>query len=143
MVKGGRSKLMQRAELLRPREFSSEEWGVLSFEDREAFVRAKKDYALGLFRQYGAGSIVGSLLMDLAELETKVHSRGLVDEVEGKPLSREYVSGVKLKVELAKALRDLMQKDRKVEVTHRHVKDSDEGLVLDGVDFSVIGDDDE
>ncbi len=114
-----------------PRGFSRDEWRLLSFEEKQGFVRAKKDAVLsGL--QSRLSSPVVSLICDLQDLETKMFGQDVKDEGE---ITDTYLAAMKLKIELAKAIKGLVDKGV---VRHEHVvKKISEDDVLD-VDFEKV-----
>ena len=125
---------LEPVEVKVPRGFSSEEWGVLSYEDRLDFVRRKKDAVLaGL--QAKLGSPVVSLICDWQDFETRMEGQAIKDGESGVEFSDEYLRAMKLKIELAKAIKSLLDKGV---VKHEHVvKRLGDDEVLD-VDFEAV-----
>ena len=100
-----------------PKSFSRDEWKLLSYEDKQDFVNRKKEAVLsGL--QSRMGSPVVSIICDLQDLEARMVSQQLLDEERDEPLSKTYMDALKLKVELAKAVKSLTDKGV---VKHEHV----------------------
>jgi hypothetical protein len=114
-----------------PRGFTTEEWGLLSYEEKLGFVRDKKAAVLsGL--QSKLSSPVVSLICDLQDLESKMFGQDVRD---GGELSDTYMQALKLKIELAKAIKVLLDKGVvKHEHVVRHVRDDE---VFD-VDFDRV-----
>lgn len=119
-----------------PKGFTKEEWALLPYEQRLDFIQRKKEAVLFALRSRLTSPVV-SLVNDLVDLESKMEGIGIVDTESGTNLSPEYVTALKLKIELAKAIKALTDKNV---VTHEHIVKS----VLDGeaidVDFTIIGD---
>lgn len=117
-----------------PKSFSKDEWELLSYEDKQDFVNRKKAAVLnGL--QNRLSSPVVSIIVDLQDLEARMISQELKDTANDEPLSKTYMEALKLKVELAKAIKTLTDKGI---VKHEHIikRVSDEDFV--DVDFEEI-----
>ena len=116
---------LEPVETKTPRGFTKEEWGVLPYEEKLEFVKKKKTYALEAL-QNRLSSPVLSLVLDLNELETKMAGQSIKDGDQGVELSPEYMNALKLKIDLAKAIKHLTDKGI---IRHEHfvksVKDDD------------------
>ena len=119
-----------------PKGFSFREWQCLSVDEKSAFVRAKKDLFLKGFSSR-LDSPVLSLLNDLSSLDVKLAGQEMLDSDRGESLSELYLKGVKLKIDLAKALKDLGSRDsfRREQLLVKSLSD-DEVFVVDPEFFS-------
>jgi len=114
-----------------PTGFTPSEWNLLPYESKLEFVNRKKSLILsGL--QSKLSSPVVSLICDLQDLETKMYNQDVKDSGE---ITDTYVQALKLKIELAKAIKHLIDKGV---IRHEHVvKQINEDEVLD-VDFEEV-----
>ena len=111
-----------------PKGFNKDEWSLLPYEDKLDFVRRKKELSL-LALQNRVSSPALSLIMDLNELETRMVGQQILDAEDGDELSETYMKALKLKIELAKAIKYLTDKGI---IKHEHlVKTISDDDVLD------------
>ncbi len=120
-----------------PKSFKREEWAMLPYDQKLDFVKQKKEMVIAALQKRLTSPVV-SLLCDLAELETKMETVSIQDAEKDKPMSREYVQALKLKIELAKALKNLTEKNI---ITHKHIVErlNDDKDVID-VNFEELFD---
>jgi len=103
-------KELEPVETKTPKGFSSKEWKLLPAEDKLDFVRAKKDAFLSGFKKR-LDSPVLSLMNDIQSLDVKMQYQELLDDEKDTPISPEYLNALRLKVDLAKALKVLAKRD--------------------------------
>lgn len=118
-----------------PRSFKKEEWSILPYEEKLAFVQEKKAAVLAAI-QSRLGSPVISLINDLIDLEVRMAGQEGLDKETGNELSDKYLEAVKLKIKLATAIKQLTDKGV---IKHQHeiIKKIGDDEVID-VDFEEV-----
>ncbi len=111
-----------------PKAFLKSEWKLLPMGEKLEFVRAKKDAVLAAMQSRLSSPVV-SLMVDLADLETKMEFQAIKDGDSEEAFSDKYLQAMKLKIDLAKALKYLTDSGI---VKHEHImKKLDENEVID------------
>jgi hypothetical protein len=132
-----------------PKAFTKDEWALLSYEDKQDFVNKKKEAVLSGLRSRLSSPVV-SLIVDLQDLEVRMAGQESKDVAEGETLSVNYLKALSMKVELAKAIKALMDKGViKHEHVVKHISDEDfvdvnfEEVITGAKEATVVGEENE